>query len=401
MPFASSLRSGYAVRGLPSLGLFGFLVGVSTLTTQASYAVIDLFVLCVIYASMAHALSCFARLLARRGLGLELAGALIIGFVLAWHLREQLRPAGVGATLWTVAGMAPFLVSALIAAGAQFLLGRLPQRAPRAGSRLLPAFGASSVVFVAVLVVSFGSSESLRWHLLRHNKLIGTPAFHVLGLSVPDLEEQDWASHANGPIIQPEWVLARRPDSEFKPVSATPFTSATDGARLVEHSPQPDVVFVLVDTLRADTLSAYGGDPSLMPALNAITDTAVVFSDVLANSSWTRPSVASFFTGLAPEEHGAVGWSYPISPGVVTMAEVFKRRGYETAAFVANHEAINIKGNFDRGFDTFEPLEEPGRSYARADLVTDRVSEWIASREPPGSGVSVRPLSRSPRPLFE
>ena len=122
-----------------------------------------------------------------------------------------------------------------------------------------------------------------------------------------------------------------------------------------------------------------------MPALNAFADTALVFSDVLSNSSWTRPSVASFFTGLAPEEHGAVGWSYPISPGVVTMAEVFQRRGYETAAFVANHEAVNVNGGFNRGFDHFEPLENPDQSYARADFVTDRVAEWIAVHDMSGA----------------
>ena len=66
------------------------------------------------------------------------------------------------------------------------------------------------------------------------------------------------------------------------------------------------------------------------------------------------------------------------------MAEVFQRRGYETAAFVANHEAVNVNSNFDRGFDLFEPLEDPGQSYARADFVTDRVSDWRTDRESSG-----------------
>ena len=67
------------------------------------------------------------------------------------------------------------------------------------------------------------------------------------------------------------------------------------------------------------------------------------------------------------------------------MAEVFQRRGYETAAFVANHEAVNVNGGFNRGFDHFEPLENPDQSYARADFVTDRVAEWIAVHDMSGA----------------
>ena len=100
----------------------------------------------------------------------------------------------------------------------------------------------------------------------------------------------------------------------------------------------------MLDTLRADALAAYGGDSGWMPALNRLADQGLVFTNLLANASWTRPSVASFFTGLAPEEHGAAGWSFSISPGVVTMAEVFKRRGYDTAAFVANNCGDQLRG---------------------------------------------------------
>ena len=127
-----------------------------------------------------------------------------------------------------------------------------------------------------------------------------------------------------------------------------------------------------------------------MPELNARANSSMVFTDVLANASWTKPSVASFFTGLAPEEHGAMKPSYPIAPDAVTLAEVLQRRGYETAAFVANHAAVNRRGGFDRGFDHFEPLQQSTDDYDRADFVTSRVSEWITDRQ----------ASSEPRPLF-
>ena len=372
------------LRWLPASGLFVFLMGVAVLTTRSSYAAFDLLLLGLLYALLAFALSCLTRLLARQGMWLELAGALFVGLVAAWHLREQLRPAGVGPTLWTATGMVPFLGSALLGAMAYLLLGRLASPGQHAESRLRSSLVVSSAVFFTVLLVSYGSSDTLRWHLLRHNKLIGTPVFHLLGSDVRELEERDWARHGNGAIIQPEWVHSTRSARESDQLASATAVGSAAGTQATGQ--QTDVVFILIDTLRADALSAYGGDPSLMPALNSFADTALVFSDVLANSSWTRPSVASFFTGLAPEEHGAVDLFYPISPGVVTMAEVFQRRGYETAAFVANHEAVNANGHFNRGFGHFEPLDDPGQSYARADFVTDRVSGWIADRGSSGEG---------------
>ena len=219
----------------------------------------------------------------------------------------------------------------------------------------------------------YAGSDTFRWHLLRHNRLIGTPVFHILSPRVDELEDLDWTAHAVGaPIAQAAWQLASQ--------------TVDVGAESDQSQAQPDVVFVMLDTLRADALAAYGGDSGWMPALNRLADQGLVFTNLLANSSWTRPSVASFFTGLAPEEHGAAGWLFPISPGVVTMAEVFKQRGYDTAAFVANHEAVNSGGAFDRGFDVFEPLDDSTHAYARADYVSGRVSSWLREHKPSGDG---------------
>ena len=183
---------------------------------------------------------------------------------------------------------------------------------------------ASAVTFVLVGVMGYRGSDTFRWHLLRHNSLVGTPAFHLLSPRVDELEELDWTAHAGGsPIAQAAWQLA----SGTVDVVAESDQSQTP----------PDVVFVMLDTLRADALAAYGGDSGWMPALNRLADQGLVFTNLLANASWTRPSVASFSTGLAPEEHGAASWSFSISPGVVTMAEVFKRRGYDTAALSESH----------------------------------------------------------------
>ena len=76
------------VRWLPSVALFVFLMGVAIFATRSAYAPLDLLLLGALYASLAVAMSSAARLLARRGTGLELVGTLFIGLVAAWHLRE-------------------------------------------------------------------------------------------------------------------------------------------------------------------------------------------------------------------------------------------------------------------------------------------------------------------------
>ena len=76
-------------------------------------------------------------------------------------------------------------------------------------------------MFATVLLASYGSSETFRWHLLRHNKLIGTPIFHLLGSDVRELEEEDWANHGNGAIIQPEGVHSTRSEETPAPVAAS------------------------------------------------------------------------------------------------------------------------------------------------------------------------------------
>ena len=107
-PLGSAFR--FALSWLPGCVLFAFLTGAAVFTTRSSYSAPNLLLLSVIYALLAFSfsLSSLSRLLARRGVWLELAGAVFIGVIAAWHLREQLRPAGVGPTLWTLAGMAPF-----------------------------------------------------------------------------------------------------------------------------------------------------------------------------------------------------------------------------------------------------------------------------------------------------
>src|SRR5688500_7419518 len=70
---------------------------------------------------------------------------------------------------------------------------------------------------------------------------------------------------------------------------------------------RPNVLVILVDTLRADRLGAWGGTRSLSPFVDAWASQAQVFRAAYAHAPWTLPSVASLLTSTYPQQHGAGG----------------------------------------------------------------------------------------------
>jgi len=115
----------------------------------------------------------------------------------------------------------------------------------------------------------------------------------------------------------------------------------------------PNVLLVVLDTLRADHVSAYGYARSTTPRLDGLAEHGVLFEQAFANSSWTLPSHASLLTGRLPGEHGA-DWREPMRAGIPTLAEAFAARGYATAAFAANTSYVAPEWGLGPGFTRFE-----------------------------------------------
>ena len=95
---------------------------------------------------------------------------------------------------------------------------------------------------------------------------------------------------------------------------------------------QPNILFLMVDCLRADTLWDRQRYPSL-PNLDRLMEQSSVFNTAIAAATTTTPSVATMLTGLAPAEHGIRSLlGYKLRPGVRTLAEELREGGYHTAA---------------------------------------------------------------------
>jgi arylsulfatase A-like enzyme len=134
-------------------------------------------------------------------------------------------------------------------------------------------------------------------------------------------------------------------------VRASRSSSSTTGAL----SGRPNVVFYVIDGGGADFMSVYGYHRRTTPTLERLASEGAVFERVYSNASWTRPSTASFMTGLQNSVMGGLRGGMtptPVPEQAMTMAEHMHRAGYQTAVFTANPNAGTL-GNLQRGVDLF------------------------------------------------
>jgi arylsulfatase A-like enzyme len=123
------------------------------------------------------------------------------------------------------------------------------------------------------------------------------------------------------------------------------------------------VLFVLVDTLRADRLGIYGYPRPTTPNLDALGRSGIVFTRVLSQSSWTKTSMASLWTATFPANNGIVRFSDGLPAEAVLPAERFRDAGFRTAGIWRNGWVAPNFG-FDQGFE-FYVNPRPGRERAR------------------------------------
>jgi arylsulfatase A-like enzyme len=120
----------------------------------------------------------------------------------------------------------------------------------------------------------------------------------------------------------------------------------------------PNVIVIVVDTLRADHLSLYGYDRDTSPYLAQLAQEGVVFDNAIAVSSWTLPSHAAMLTGLSPLESRTDGWTDILSGRFPNLGDAMSKRGYRTAAVSANYQFFARDHGFAHGFSHFEEYEQ-------------------------------------------
>jgi len=130
-----------------------------------------------------------------------------------------------------------------------------------------------------------------------------------------------------------------------------------------------NVVWIVVDAMRADRLGVYGYQRPTSPNTDAFAKGSFVFESAYSDAATTEPSLFSAFTDLYPtikyyQLSDFLDFSEIMNERITgkytTLAEVLKQANYSTATFMANTGVIQELG-FMKGFDTYVPLETPGK----------------------------------------
>src|SRR5438105_6566369 len=156
----------------------------------------------------------------------------------------------------------------------------------------------------------------------------------------------------------------------------------------LKETTSPDVVLVTIDTLRADHVGCYGYERIQTPALDSLATGGFRFTQAFTPSPITNTSHATILTGLLPSSHGVTDFAIPLAASHPTLAELLKKKGYQTAAFVGAVilDSKTLAPGFDRGFDFYDnfPQHSPsnlrwGRVERRGMDVVHRAQTWLAA----------------------
>lgn len=276
-----------------------------------------------------------------------------------------------------VARLVPLaLTSALVAGFGEFALRQLARRILPTAVAINPEsiwLGPLSalLIFTPLIVLAWGvgrvASRNAAWMAA---VLVASflAVFDVL-LLVPRLHPAALALLAVGVATQVAY-LARRHAAVFasalRGISATLSAVAlvggvtlairsrtvANGVGAIPDGGEPSVLLLVLDTVRALELSAYGYERSTSPRLAMLADGGVRFERAVSTTPWTLPSHASLFTGRYQRDL-SVGWSTALDTVPPTLAEHFAARGYATGGFIANLRYCAREYGLGRGFQTY------------------------------------------------
>ena len=162
------------------------------------------------------------------------------------------------------------------------------------------------------------------------------------------------------------------------PNTQSPRVDALTALDSADQRDDLNLIFILIDTLRSDHLSAYGYERRTSPILDSVAAAGIRFAHVRSQCSWTKPSMASMWTSSYVARTGVVGWQHALPEEATMPAEILSKAGFRTAGIWRNGWIANNFG-FAQGFDVYfrpSPARRPeriqtGNPSAQAFMPTD------------------------------
>jgi arylsulfatase A-like enzyme len=158
--------------------------------------------------------------------------------------------------------------------------------------------------------------------------------------------------------------------------------SAWQSHRSPLQASNTSLVLLVVDTLRADHVGAWGYPFDTTPVIDSYAEQGVRFTRAFTTAAWTRPAMASLLTGLFARTAGVYEeWHDELPGDLVTLAERLRKQGYVTLGVTANLNISRFHG-FDQGFDVYEEAvprdkKEPSKNIAAGPKLTDRALSLV------------------------
>ena len=116
--------------------------------------------------------------------------------------------------------------------------------------------------------------------------------------------------------------------------------------------PLPNILIIVLDTVRWDHLSCYGYAKKTTPLIDQLAERGVLFQNAFSASCWTPPAHASLFTGMYPSSHGVFMGDSCLDVPHQTFAEILRTGGYHTLG-ISGIPQLTAAKQFNRGFDEY------------------------------------------------
>ena len=151
------------------------------------------------------------------------------------------------------------------------------------------------------------------------------------------------------------------------------------------------IILISLDTLRADHLGCYGYNRNTSPSIDALAKESIVFEHAVVQSQWTLPSHMSIMTSLYPSSHGVTKPGDRLAKEQVTLAELLRKGGFKTAAFV-DGGWMNSNFGFNHGFEIYDdhqwesikgiPLQVKDSQRGGIKQILPKVKRWLDDIKP-------------------
>jgi arylsulfatase A-like enzyme len=322
----------YTLAGMIIGGILGS-VSHAWLKKSHRFAQLDFVPLLSVLAILSITIFFFINLIIRTELSLSATGLaaliLMIMIVLLLSVRSRSWHEKLGFL------MKPAIVSAMVLGESWILLDLLGAHSSRLVKVVVPSLYLVGVVLVAFMLDKHSkmanvpdSNVSDAQPLRRRIVILTAALFVTLALSA-------WTNRPYAPI--------------YSPINNLP-----------PKTTLPNIILIVMDTVRADHLSIYGYERDTTPNLAALAKEATLYRRAVSSSDATLSTHASLFTGMYPRRHGAhmkppeFPNGRPLSLNFETLAEALSKAGYSTLAVVSNHVYLRPEFGLAQGFQYYD-----------------------------------------------